>query len=69
MSDVKGGSWDGTDRPGFPYLQRKLVLPRAAQPGACETYLREIPGGAWIFAHDGTTTPEDGPWTFPGGPA
>jgi len=66
----KGGSWDGEVVAGHPHKTRKLVQfvrkPDGQQDQSkFETYIRETPGGDWMFAHPGTTSDADGPWHFP----
>lgn len=70
MTKCVGGTWDGVYRSGYPANTRKLVLFKQLPNGErdlenSETYIRESYGGNWIWAHDGVSVPEDGPWTFP----
>jgi hypothetical protein len=72
MTRCVGGSWDGTERPGYPFRQRMLVLFKRGPDGSSdlkmsETYLRKEPGGEWFFGHDGTAKVEDGSWYFENG--
>lgn len=69
MSRCKGGSWDDRDWPGHAFKKRVLVLFARKPDGERdfdrpETYIREEPGGFWVYAHDGAKTEEDGGWNF-----
>lgn len=64
MTLVQGGSWNGSSREGYPPNKRKLVLAKKDADGQFEVYIRERPGCPWIFAHEGTTSEADGPWSF-----
>ncbi len=68
MAFIQGGPLDGSNREGHPADLRILVLHRAATGTECDTYIRDEPGGEFIWRHAGPKREDDWEWRFTSSP-